>query len=321
MTGGGNIVQGHRVTHGFILQCDADEQPNSLQVNWNRNRFHLESLDTATCTDDSAIEPFPPAAEFDTYRGTGTGSYNGDPGATAQWTFTDAGEPGRDDWAQIIITDANGNVVLSISGNLNGGNHQAHGQANPPLLPPPTQPAPIHDPPSPTHEPLLHEPLLKVHALEPTPTAQPVTGLPSAGIGELDPGDKALTPWLVLGATLVTSGATLSLGAQLTRQRRTRRHQVSDNYLLPAGRQLRIRMSPVADFHAFVDALHAVTEIAGVAQAKAVHLGNAEALFEVTLDTPIARDALAQAVSDTLQRATYIQLAGTGSVEDRVTAA
>ena len=52
-----------------------------------------------------------------------------------------------------------------------------------------------------------------------------------------------------------------------------------------------------------------------------MHLGNAEALFEVTLDTPIARDALAQAVSETLQRATHIQLAETGSVEDRVTAA
>lgn len=54
------------------------------------------------------------------------GRYNGVPGATAKWTFTDAGEPGKNDTATITIVDAGGNVVLNVSGNLKNGNQQAH---------------------------------------------------------------------------------------------------------------------------------------------------------------------------------------------------
>lgn len=129
MTGGGNVFteDNVRVTHGFELKCDASKTPNSLEVNWGKgNKFHLETLTTASCTDDPAIIPNPPAAGFDTYRGTGTGRYNGVAGATAEWTFTDAGEPGKNDFATILIKDSSGNVVLSVSGNLNGGNQQAH---------------------------------------------------------------------------------------------------------------------------------------------------------------------------------------------------
>ena len=129
MTGGGSVftADGVRVTHGFELHCDANQEPNNLQVNWGKgNKFHLESLTSASCNDDPAIEPNPPAAGFDTYEGVGTGRYNGVSGATATWTFTDAGEPGNSDFAELVITDAGGNVVLSVSGNLNRGNHQAH---------------------------------------------------------------------------------------------------------------------------------------------------------------------------------------------------
>jgi hypothetical protein len=61
-----------------------------------------------------------------TYVGTGTGSFNGVPDATAIWTFTDAGEPGHDDSATIKIIDVNGNTVLTVSGTLDSGNQQAH---------------------------------------------------------------------------------------------------------------------------------------------------------------------------------------------------
>jgi hypothetical protein len=44
----------------------------------------------------------------------------------AKWKFTDAGEPGKDDFMQIEIKDAMGNVVLNASGFLKSGNHQAH---------------------------------------------------------------------------------------------------------------------------------------------------------------------------------------------------
>jgi len=128
MTGGGSVIYGDiRVTHGFVLRCDPSQNSNNLEVNWDSgNRFHLESLTAVSCSDNPSILPNPPKAGFDTLQGSGTGRYNGVSGATAVWTFTDAGEPGDNDTATILIKDADGNTVLSVSGNLSGGNHQAH---------------------------------------------------------------------------------------------------------------------------------------------------------------------------------------------------
>ena len=58
--------------------------------------------------------------------GVGTGRLDGVAGATARWTFTDEGEPGKNDMATIAITDSLGKVVLMVSGNLDSGNQQAH---------------------------------------------------------------------------------------------------------------------------------------------------------------------------------------------------
>jgi hypothetical protein len=129
MTGGGSVFtkDNARVTHGFELKCDANKTPNNLEVNWGKgNKFHLETLNSAFCKDDPAIVPNPPVAGFDTYIGSGTGRYNGVSGATAQWVFTDAGEPGMNDLARLLIKDVDGNVVLVVAGNLNSGNQQAH---------------------------------------------------------------------------------------------------------------------------------------------------------------------------------------------------
>ncbi|MEX1358038.1 MAG: hypothetical protein WD981_05390 [Gaiellaceae bacterium] len=129
VTGGGSVYtsSGVRVTHGFELHCTATDEPNSLQVNWGKgNKFHLTGLTSASCSDDPAISPEPPAASFDTHRGSGTGKYNGVPGATAEWTLTDAGEPGTSDTMTLTIRDAANVVVLTVSGTLNNGNHQAH---------------------------------------------------------------------------------------------------------------------------------------------------------------------------------------------------
>jgi hypothetical protein len=129
MTGGGSVFtsSGVRVTHGFELHCTPSDGANSLEVNWDAgNTFHLTSLASATCTDNATIEPNPPAAAFDTYRGSGTGLYNGQAGATADWTFTDAGEPGKNDTATIVIRDASNTIVLTVSGKLDNGNQQAH---------------------------------------------------------------------------------------------------------------------------------------------------------------------------------------------------
>ena len=142
MTGGGSIFTdisdsgvppGTRITHGFELHCDYNRKPNNLEINIHgitSSRFHLEQLTFALCTDDPTITPNPPAAPFDTYEGQGTGRYNGQPGATAEWIFTDAGEPGTSDRIKrLIIRDANGTTVLLIPEDghtLTFGNHQAH---------------------------------------------------------------------------------------------------------------------------------------------------------------------------------------------------
>lgn len=134
MTGGGSVIDlsgtpSTRVTHGFELHCDISKKPNNLEVNWgNGNKFHLTSLTSAFCFDDPTIVPNPPAAGFDTYIGTGTGTLNGVAGATITFTFTDAGEPGTNDNAKIKITDSGGTIVVNVSGNLHNGNHQAHNQ-------------------------------------------------------------------------------------------------------------------------------------------------------------------------------------------------
>jgi hypothetical protein len=128
MTGAGLLFAADRapVLYSFSLHCDVSRSPNRLRVTWNwHSTFELRSLASASCSDDPNIRPGSPAVGFDTYRGAGTGFYNGAPGAAAQWTFTDAGEPGTNDFARIKVIDANGNVVLQVAGNLIFGNNQA----------------------------------------------------------------------------------------------------------------------------------------------------------------------------------------------------
>lgn len=131
MTGGGTIGDSVMLArHGFELHCDASQGPNNLQVNWGKgNAFHLTALTSAKCSDNPNIDEQQPVAGFDTYTGAGTGRFNGVDGATAEWTFTDAGEPGNNDFGKIVIKDAAGNIVLAASGNLTVGNHQAHPDA------------------------------------------------------------------------------------------------------------------------------------------------------------------------------------------------
>jgi len=128
MTGGGSIYteDGMRVTHGFELHCDVDIGPNNLEVNFDRNRFHLEELTFVTCYDDPLLDWLPRPASFDTLVGEGVGRFNGQSGYRVWFTFTDNGEPGTGDFARIEIRDPEGNLVLFVAGNLHNGNQQAH---------------------------------------------------------------------------------------------------------------------------------------------------------------------------------------------------
>ena len=114
-----------RVTHGFQLNCDAAQTDNTLQVNWGGNTFELERLTKALCGDNPNVTNSQ-KAKFDTYTGEGDGKLNGEAGATASWTLTDAGEPGSKDSVRITIRDSAGQKVLEVSGTLEKGNHQAH---------------------------------------------------------------------------------------------------------------------------------------------------------------------------------------------------
>lgn len=130
MTGGGTIPAGGSTLegkHGFELHCDPADLPNRLEVNWGKgNKFHLESLTSALCSNDPSLDEEQPVAGFDTYEGKGTGRYNGVSGYTAKWKFTDDGEPGTTDYATISIFDPLNVLVQTFTGNLKNGNHQAH---------------------------------------------------------------------------------------------------------------------------------------------------------------------------------------------------
>jgi hypothetical protein len=65
------------------------------------------------------------AAAAPARQGQGTGTLNGVAGATIRFSFTDAGEPGREDTAEFTIMGPNGAIAYD-GGAIDGGNHQAH---------------------------------------------------------------------------------------------------------------------------------------------------------------------------------------------------
>jgi len=115
------------VTHGFRLECTPSNGPNNLQVNWGPGQsFHLESVISASCSDNRKLDPGNPTAGFDTLVGSATGRCNNGGSATATYTLTDDGEPGSGDLLKISISgDCN---LAQSTGHLDRGNHQAHGR-------------------------------------------------------------------------------------------------------------------------------------------------------------------------------------------------
>jgi hypothetical protein len=135
MTGGGNITDGGRgrnavpfSTHGFIIRCDGSHANFQYNDHINGGSFHLESVTSVVCTDDPALNPHPPAADFDTLTLIGTGRWNPASGptieATVIVTLTDDGQPGTGDYFDILVF--NGGVLSDVDGFLTVGNHQAH---------------------------------------------------------------------------------------------------------------------------------------------------------------------------------------------------
>jgi hypothetical protein len=129
MTGGGFGIDGSiKVTGGFTIHCDITLS-NNIEINWPGNKWHLtKPITSAICLDDPNVDHGPPAAPFDTFIGEGLGELNGVPGYLIQFTFVDAGEPGKNDVATIqIFPPGGGAPVLDIGPlNISKGNLQAH---------------------------------------------------------------------------------------------------------------------------------------------------------------------------------------------------
>lgn len=135
MTGGGKLElegEARGVTYGLgTINCDGSG-PTTIEVNWGgpdgmANQFHATALMSVTCTDQPGVDPEQPFSCFDTITGTASGTLDGEAGATLEFTFVDAGEPGiNNDTADILIRDKDGNVVLDVDGVIIGGNLQAH---------------------------------------------------------------------------------------------------------------------------------------------------------------------------------------------------
>lgn len=113
ITAGGYIDSGlYKVHHTFGLDCvDITSSQNRLVVDWDNNKFQLDALKSADCSNPS------------TYTGSGIGTLNGVPDATITFSFTDNG---NNDYGMIDILSADGKMGMGIMGGLTGGNYQWH---------------------------------------------------------------------------------------------------------------------------------------------------------------------------------------------------
>ena len=91
------------------------------------NHFEATSIGSVLFSDDPAFSPgrgrLPTA---DTVTFLGAGKWNGRPGYTFEVRASDQGEPGRrHDTFSLVIKDSRGNIVVNVSGSLDGGNIQS----------------------------------------------------------------------------------------------------------------------------------------------------------------------------------------------------
>jgi hypothetical protein len=116
------------VNHAFQLSCIPDPD-DALLIKFERNgekhSFQLENSITTSCLYDPNIDPENPTSQYITLSMSGTGKLDRQYNATVSATFTDAGEPGRNDSLSLIITSPEAGVVFTFEGRLQGGNHQA----------------------------------------------------------------------------------------------------------------------------------------------------------------------------------------------------
>ena len=113
-TGGGVFGEGRKaVAYTFALPC-APGSPASLSVTWGRKRFALTDLTSALCSEAPGAAPSDEG--YNTHQGTGTGTIDGKPGATAWWTFTGVDAGYATAYAELVIIDSSGRTVVKVAG-------------------------------------------------------------------------------------------------------------------------------------------------------------------------------------------------------------
>lgn len=118
MTGGGTFGS-PTVTHDMRLDC-AGSSSDKLTASWSGGNLSLTGVESIRCTDTLSG-----GTGFDTISGRGTATCNGLP-TSIEWRFTDAGEAGRSDTATINVTGGGPCSGFFSTGDLSGGNQQAH---------------------------------------------------------------------------------------------------------------------------------------------------------------------------------------------------
>jgi uncharacterized repeat protein (TIGR01451 family) len=109
------------------LTCGGDG-PANFQVSIGKLRFKLEQLEGAACVGDPFVDPDGVLVPFSTIVGTGMGKFQNAPGFHVSFTLVDGMASNGADSAEIVVTDPQGTVVLSVSGALTKGKIQAQAQ-------------------------------------------------------------------------------------------------------------------------------------------------------------------------------------------------
>jgi hypothetical protein len=112
-----------KVSTAGTLRCSGS--PNKLLVTWKGGWLKVDRIDSLTCWLDPALNQAQPKAKFNTMAGSASGVLHDGTRATIDFTFADAGEPGTNDKANVVVKRGV-TVVHASTGKLTSGNYQAH---------------------------------------------------------------------------------------------------------------------------------------------------------------------------------------------------
>lgn len=122
MKGGGSFTSENdqQVNFNYEMYSLDVPAPYTMEIKWSDQVFKLSKLNTL-----DLIKSGSGTGTNNYAKGTGTGAINGVGGATIEFLFTDTNVKGND-FAQILVKDVNGDIVLSTSGTVTTGDNSAY---------------------------------------------------------------------------------------------------------------------------------------------------------------------------------------------------